>query len=375
MADGNTPHSVTFIPSSVQPDINIYEPVELPYTLNGPTHPEKYEFEATMFILVYNFLVYQDNVVAYDKTTAFINHIAQILKNITTTQGMSKEEIKQNTHKLTSTSADVKEIQQGDANLNSGLTVTMAPSSSPTDSGNSVKPTLLEFITNQQSSNIIFNIPNVALVHLLKYDTMFVIGVDSMTVADTAGNGTWMNRLNKYSNLEAKAKAQVKCLFQDGNNTSVIVDGNNGSPETIACSSLPPVIVPQARRMLRIYQQSDRFERDKIKDIVQAQNIMYMLDGVKTAILHAIRMITANNKDASGKIDGTTTADLKSIPKTKSMKINIINQPVLKAFIENIDSKIEKIVKQKYNVDIRDFDAYLDRLEKKNKKRGMRGLY
>jgi len=371
-----TSSDITIIPNSPVPDIRIYPTKMLPTELSGVINPGYYKFDAAMFLFVYNFLISQDNVVIYDKAKAFMEHIVKNISEITANGSITKEDAKAHTRELTKTSEVVKKIQEDSANMYNGLTTTIGVPNPPMD-GNNNAPTLLEFLLNYQASNIIFSIPQLALIDLQKFDTLFVVGVDSPLVSTASSSGSaWGTILNQYSDIETKARAQVECLFKEDNNTKVDVTNYDGNTQNnISCASLPPVIVPQARRMLRIYQQSDEDERVKIKSLVEGRNVRYMLIAVKQAIMHGIKVITANNKDILGNsVVNNNSTDLKSIPKNKSMKINI-NQPELKAFVNGVDNKIEKLVKQKYAIDIRDFDEYLDRLEKKNKKRGMRDLY
>jgi len=211
-------------------------------------------------------------------------------------------------------------------------------------------------------------------------------------------SGGWIDYINTFGDTDNIARAQVECLTV-GSQSSVPVDTNAtikiaGTTETIpstknyTCADLPPVILPEARRMLRIYAQSAPATQIAIKEAVSQQESIYITEALMGALNEVKALIFGRNtKDTIPIKGGTTThaTDTNSSTTINADDLNNVNNNTVnssKIVLESINNALKGLKKQlTFKLEklhsigpYGSFNKYLNTLDQRNKQNALRNI-
>ena len=223
--------------------------------------------------------------------------------------------------------------------------------------------------------------------------TSILAAVDQNTIVTSGG---WLDYINTFGDSDNIAKAQVACLTRGTTPTVTItskVSKKIGGKTTIiplsksyTCSNLPPIILPEARRMLRIYAQSSPATQVALKNAVAQQESVYITESIMGALNEVKALIFGKNtkdmiptvgSDHATDTNSTTTFSGDSLNNTNDNTVNSakivlgsINK-ALKALRKQLDYKLEKL----HSVGpYGNFSKYLNSINQRNHQNAVRNL-
>ena len=223
--------------------------------------------------------------------------------------------------------------------------------------------------------------------------TSIIAAVDKNTIVKSGG---WLDYINTFADTDNIARAQVKCLTRGTTPTVTIsskmvktVDGKTTEfpyDKTYTCSNLPPIILPEARRMLRIYAQSAPATQVSLEEAVSQQESIYITESLIGALNQIKALIFGRNtKDiiplvGSNHATGTSSTSVFSANHINNVNNNTVDSSNM--VLDSINKAItslkkhlsEKIEKVNTIGAFGNFSKYLNNIDQRNKINAVRNL-